>query len=100
MYGGVYWSLDAQGQPLDTKKQYYAIAFAIYGLAEYSRATGNAEALDLAIRLYRDIETHSLDTDKGGYLEATQRDWSPIADMRLADKDRNDAKTMNTHLHQ
>ena len=100
MYGGVYWSLDAQGQPLDTKKQYYAIAFAIYGLAEYSRATGNAEALDLAIRLYRDIETHSLDTDKGGYLEAAQRDWSPIADMRLSDKDRNDAKTMNTHLHQ
>ena len=99
VYGGVYWSLDAQGQPLDTKKQYYAIAFAIYGLAEYFRATGKAEALDLAIRLYRDIETHSLDPDKGGYLEAAQRDWSPIADMRLSDKDRNDAKTMNTHLH-
>lgn len=99
VYGGVYWSLDADGRPLDTKKQFYAIAFAIYGLAEYFRATGEEEALELAIRLFRDIEAHSLDPDKGGYLEAATRDWSPIADMRLSDKDRNDAKTMNTHLH-
>ena len=95
--GGVFWSLDASGRPLDTKKQFYAIAFAIYGLAEYYRATGVGEALDLAARLYRDIEAHSFDGD--GYLEACTRTWGPIADMRLSDKDRNDAKTMNTHLH-
>lgn len=97
VYGGVYWSLDASGRPLDTKKQFYAIAFAIYGLAEYCRATGSQEALGLAVRLYRDIEAHSFDGD--GYLEACTREWGPIADMRLSDKDRNDAKTMNTHLH-
>lgn len=96
-YGGVLWSLDAAGQPLDGKKQFYAIAFAIYGLAEYHRATGEAAALDLAVRLYRDIEAHSFDGD--GYLEACTREWAPIADMRLSEKDRNDAKTMNTHLH-
>ena len=27
------------------------------------------------------------------------RDWQPIADMRLSDKDENGALTMNTHLH-
>lgn len=96
-YGGVYWSLDAAGAPLDGKKQFYAIAFAIYGLAEYYRAGGDRKALDLAVKLYRDIEAHSFDGD--GYLEACTRDWQPIADMRLSDKDRNDAKTMNTHLH-
>ena len=96
-WGGVFWSLDAAGRPLDTKKQFYAIAFTIYGLAEYYRATETGEALDLAIRLYRDIEAHSFDGD--GYLEACTRDWKPIADMRLSEKDRNDAKTMNTHLH-
>ena len=99
VHGGVFWSLDADGRPLETKKQFYAIAFAIYGLAEYFRATGEEAALELAVRLFRDIEAHSLDPDKGGYLEAARRDWSPIADMRLSDKDRNDAKTMNTHLH-
>ena len=100
VFGGIWWSLDAEGRPLDTKKQFYAIAFAIYGLAEYYRAVGEREALDLAVRLYRDIEAHSRDTTvRGGYLEAAQRDWTPIADMRLSEKDRNDAKTMNTHLH-
>lgn len=97
VFGGVYWSLDASGRPLDTRKQFYAIAFAIYGLAEYFRTTGVQAALDLAVRLQRDIEAHSFDGD--GYLEACTREWGPIADMRLSEKDRNDAKTMNTHLH-
>lgn len=98
-YGGAYWSLGADGTPLDTKKQFYAIAFAIYGLAEYHRATGDAEALEEAIALYRCIEEHSLDPVRGGYIEACSRDWQPLEDMRLSAKDRNDAKTMNTHLH-
>ncbi len=98
-YGGVYWSLNADGTPLDTKKQFYAIGFMIYGLSEYVRATGDEHALELAISLYRDIERHSRDLDRVGYIEAAQRDWSPIADMRLSEKDANAAKTMNTHLH-
>ena len=96
-YGGAYWCLKASGEPLDTKKQIYAIAFAIYGLAEYARATGSDPSE--AIALFRSVEEHSLDRVKGGYLEAFKRDWSPIGDMRLSAKDRNDAKTMNTHLH-
>ena len=39
-FGGIYWSLNADGSPLDTKKQFYAIAFAVYGCAEYFYATG------------------------------------------------------------
>lgn len=51
-YGGIYWSLDYKGSPLDTKKQIYAIGFAIYGLSEYHRATSDAEALEYAVRLF------------------------------------------------
>ena len=98
-YGGIYWSLDAEGKPLDTKKQFYAIGFAIYGLSEYARATGDAEALDYARRLFHDIESHSRDYLRGGYYEAQTRDWQEIQDMRLSDKDENSSKTMNTHLH-
>lgn len=98
-YGGVYWSLDAKGQPLDTKKQIYAIGFTIYGMSEYARATGDKEALDMAIRLYHDIEDHALDKENNGYVEALTSDWQPIADMRLSDKDENGSRTMNTHLH-
>jgi mannobiose 2-epimerase len=98
-FGGIYWSLDANGKPLDTKKQFYAIGFAIYGLSEYARATGDAEALDYAQRLFHDIENHSHDKVRGGYYEAQTRDWKEIQDMRLSDKDANSSKTMNTHLH-
>ena len=98
-HGGVYWSLHADGTPLDTKKQTYAIAFAIYGLAEYVRLTNNQEALDAAIRLFEDIEAHAFDAVNVGYIEALTRDWQPIADMRLSESDENGSRTMNTHLH-
>jgi mannobiose 2-epimerase len=98
-YGGIYWSLTHDGIPCDTKKQIYAIAFAIYGLAEFYRATGDEQSLDYAIKLFHCIEEHSNDSVHGGYFEAFNRDWSPIEDMRLSDKDANESKTMNTHLH-
>lgn len=98
-YGGVFWSLTPDGRPKDTRKQIYALGFAIYGLSEYCRATGDAEALDYAVRLFHDIERHSFDKAKNGYFEAFSRDWSPIGDMRLSEKDVNECKTMNTHLH-
>ena len=98
-YGGVYWSVDYTGQPKDTKKQSYAIGFAIYGLSEYARATGDQEALEHAIRLYHCLEEHALDHDHGGYIEALTRDWQPISDMRLSAYDANYPKSQNTHLH-
>jgi len=98
-FGGVYWSLDNENRPLDTKKQIYALGFAIYGLSEYARATDDKEALDYAIRLFGSIEKHSFDALKNGYCEALTREWGEIADMRLSAKDANECKTMNTHLH-
>lgn len=98
-YGGCYWSVNADGSPCDTKKQHYAIAFAIYALSEYHMLTGDKEALDEAVALFRAIERYSRDHDGEGYFEAATRDWQPISDMRLSDKDMNSEKTMNTHLH-
>ena len=97
--GGIYWSINPDGTPLDTKKQIYAIAFCIYALAEFYRAAGDAESLELAKKLYNDIEEHSFDQQKNGYFEAFTREWGEIGDMRLSDKDANESKTMNTHLH-
>ena len=98
-YGGVYWSVDYKGQPLDTKKQFYAIGFAIYGLSEYARATGDREALDYALQLYDCIEEHAFDKEYNGYIEACTREWGEIADMRLSELDANYPKSQNTHLH-
>ena len=98
-YGGVYWSVDYKGEPLDTKKQFYAIAFVIYGLTEYARATGDREALEYALDLYDCIEEHAFDDEQNGYIEACTREWGKIGDMRLSELDANYPKSQNTHLH-
>ncbi len=98
-FGGIYWSVAHDGKPLDTKKQFYAIGFAIYGLSEFNRATGDQSALDKAIELFEVIEKYSFDKELNGYIEACTREWGEISDMRLSLKDANEKKTMNTHLH-
>ncbi len=97
--GGVYWELDAAGQPLNTKKQIYAQAFAIYALCAYHQLTGEAEALTRALDCFALIERYGVDREREGYLEAFARDWSPLEDIRLSDKDLNFPKSQNTHLH-
>ena len=98
-YGGTYWSVMANGEPLDTKKQFYAQGFMLYGFSEYARATGDEEALEIARQLLDVIERHGWDHEHGGYIEACTRDWRPIADMRLSAKDENFPKSQNTNLH-
>ena len=98
-YGGVYWTVDYKGIPADTKKQIYAIAFALYGMSEYYRCTRDEKVKQMTIQLYEDIETHSYDSLHGGYFEAFSRDWSEMDDIRLSPKDANEKKSMNTHLH-
>jgi mannobiose 2-epimerase len=98
-YGGVFWELDHQGAVCSSRKQIYAIAFAIYALAEYRMAFGDERALETATRLFNDIESHALDPARNGYTEALSREWKPLEEVRLSEKDQNESKTMNTHLH-
>lgn len=110
-FGGTYWELDCKGNPVDTKKQFYAIGFTIYGLSEFVRAVRSAgaldivtadeeaEAFDMAKQLFCVIEEHSFDKEYNGYIEACTREWQPIEDMRLSDLDENYPKSQNTHLH-
>ncbi|KAA6301116.1 MAG: Cellobiose 2-epimerase [Candidatus Ordinivivax streblomastigis] len=98
VHGGVYWELDYQGKPVNDKKQTYAQGFALYGFSEFHRATGNDKALQLAKKFFFLLEKCH-DNELGGYLEAYTHDWKAIEDVRLSDKDANEKKTMNTHLH-
>jgi mannobiose 2-epimerase len=98
-FGGVFWTVDYNGAPLDTKKQIYALAFCLYGLSEYFLATNREEVREISIELYNTIERYSHDKVQKGYTEALARDWQELADLRLSDKDANERKSMNTHLH-
>ena len=97
--GGIYWMLDYKGNPVDTKKQSYAQGFGIYGLAAYHRATGDKKALNMAIELFELLEKYAYNKKYGGYLEAYTANWKLMEDLRLSEKEPNEKKTMNTHLH-
>ena len=97
--GGTYWMVSVDGKPVDTKKQIYSQAFFIYAFTEHYRASGDESSLQTAIELFRLIEKRSFDPELNGYFEAYSRDWVLLEDLRLSEKDENEKKTMNTHLH-
>ncbi|MEQ9263740.1 MAG: AGE family epimerase/isomerase [Balneolaceae bacterium] len=98
-YGGLYWILDAKGGVVDDRKHIYAQAFGVYGLVEYYSAFKDRKALKLAYNIFHLIEKHARDDKNGGYFESYNRKWELNRDVRLSDKDENEPKSMNTHLH-
>jgi mannobiose 2-epimerase len=98
-FGGTYWTISFDGKPVDTKKQIYSQAFFLYAYSEHYRASGDESSLQTAIELFRIIEKYSFDPQLNGYYEAYSRDWVLLEDLRLSEKDENEKKTMNTHLH-
>jgi len=98
-YGGVYWTVDAQGHPVMDRKHHYAQAFAIYGLCAYYEAAGEPKSMALARELFQLLEKHAYDPAYGGYIEGSSRRWEVLEDMRLSDRDLNCRKSMNTMLH-
>lgn len=95
--GGIYWSMNYDGTPLDTTKHTYNQAFCIYALSSYYEASGKKEALDLAKQLFHMIEEKC--TDDQGYLEAFTRDFQPESNEKLSENGVLAEKTMNTLLH-
>ncbi|USD67401.1 AGE family epimerase/isomerase [Vibrio sp. SCSIO 43136] len=100
-FGGVYWMLDKNGNVTDTQKHVYNQGFAIYAFSEYFLATGHLSALEHAKVLFELVEKHAFDHGYGGYHEAFDRQWSPIANHLVCDTAEGvlAEKSMNTHLH-
>jgi mannobiose 2-epimerase len=100
-HGGFYWSVDPTGaKVLQPHKHLYGQAFGLYALSEYYLASGNADALDLANRLFDLLESRAHDATHGGYQEFFARDWSPAppgVNAYLGAPA--DLKLMNTHMH-
>jgi cellobiose epimerase len=101
VHGGFLWELDADGRTVRRPhKHLYGQAFAIYALAEYALATGNREALNLAMRTFRLVDDKAHDAAHGGYREYFRQDWSapPAGEAGYLGAPA-DLKLMNTHLH-
>ncbi len=99
-YGGYYWTTDLAGNPLNQRKIVYGESFVIYAFVEYYRASGERQALQDALELYRVLQQHAHDPEHGGWIEHFQRDWSPMLDRRPeAIVEVGGMKSANTHLH-
>jgi cellobiose epimerase len=96
-FGGLYWTVTADGKPLDTRKQIYGQVFGLYALAEYFRATSEKPALDQAIAIYQLVEQHAHDRKYGGYFDAYDRKWVQLSDR--ANVLGKAAKSQNSHIH-
>ncbi|ANF98779.1 N-acylglucosamine 2-epimerase [Paenibacillus bovis] len=96
---GIYWAVDYQGNPLDTRKHVYNQAFAIYAFSEYYRATGEEEALQLSIRLFRWLEQTGYNHQTGAYREEFDRFWQEQPNEMLSENGVIADITMNTHIH-
>lgn len=99
LFGGYFWELDPSGRVVNDRKKVYGQAFCLYALAEYHRVFHEIAALQRAQELFFLLESHAHDAGNGGYWEVLLRDWRPSEDMRLGDQDRNEKKSMNSHLH-
>lgn len=104
VHGGVFWSVGADGRPVDDHKQTYAQAFAIYAFTACHAAQGAAPgemtpALRKALQLFELLQLHAFDPLDGGCWEGCSRDWRVLEDARLSDKEPLAPKSMNTMLH-
>lgn len=97
--GGLYWTVTADGKPLNTSKQTYGQAFGLYSLAEYYRASGDKVALEKSIAIYRLLEAHARDPKFGGYWELFDRSWNRQTSLRGSALEPIGSKSQNTHLH-
>jgi mannose/cellobiose epimerase-like protein (N-acyl-D-glucosamine 2-epimerase family) len=100
-HGGFFWEVDASGRvPTRPHKHLYAQAFGLYALSEFALASHDAQAEQLARRLFALIE-RAHDAHLGGYREFFARDWGPAPDVGGEYMGASPAgtKLMNTHLH-
>jgi len=74
-YGGMYWTVDSAGRPIDDSKALLAQTYALYAFAQYYAASGDSTALLRANRLAQLIETRYLRSD-GTYASEFARDFS------------------------
>ncbi|PKR83687.1 N-acylglucosamine 2-epimerase [Heyndrickxia camelliae] len=97
-HGGIYWLVDYKGRQIISEKHVYAQSFAIYGLSEYAKASGNNEALELAITLFHMLEERCYSPENKGYNEEFTIDWK-LKDNELLNEGLGTVYTTNSHLH-
>lgn len=89
--------MNADGSVNDSMKHTYCQAFFIYAMSSYYDASGDKEALELALNIFETVEKKCVDSV--AYLEAQSREFELIENDALSENGLMADKTMNTVLH-
>ena len=93
--GGFYWMLNRKAKVTIDKKILYGLSFAMYGLTEYTMATGDPRGQEYAEKTFDLIKKYAADTMYGGYFEMFERNWDLCGPGSLG----GDRKTLDAHMH-
>jgi len=75
-FGGIYFSIDSNGKPLNTSKMTDCQCYAIYGINEFFTATRRRDVFDLACEIIGFLEGGLKDSANGGYVSSLNNDYS------------------------
>lgn len=92
-HGGIFFSIDYEGNPLDARKMTDCQCYALYGLSELFSATGRNDVYDMACEIVAYLEGGLLDCENSGYYSHLNRDYT-----KDSNNDYN-VKTLNAHVH-
>lgn len=93
--GGWAWKVARDGTMLDNGKLVYGQSFAIYALATYTLATGDARGLAYAEKTFDLLQRYGADVARGGYYENLEPDWQLSPGGFCA----GDRKSLDIHMH-
>lgn len=88
--GGVFWELNYKGEPINTKKECIAQAYAILALSEYYKVTKQQEVQNWVISLYHFVERHFYNPTDNSYTNAIKKELEHTNDF---------TKNLGTYLH-
>jgi len=95
--GGLFWSVSAEGAPLDTDKHLCGQGYGIFALAAYAKTFADDEAASAALRLFHVMCERAL-TDRG-FTESFDRQWRETPNHRLAPGPKPARRTCGVHVH-
>jgi mannose-6-phosphate isomerase len=90
VHGGFFHTATPEGEPLDRRKDCYGHAFAVFALAHYGAAAGDASALADARALASLAAERLRDPRHGGYVEEADEAWRPLGTL---------PRRQNPHMH-
>lgn len=90
VHGGYFHTVTPAGEPLDRRKDCYGHAFAVFALAHYGAAAGDAGILAEARALAALATERLREPRHGGYVEDADERWRPLGTL---------PRRQNPHMH-